>query len=110
MAYTASLQQLYQQTADDYRAFFQKVRSSFKEHCHQIRLEAEAELAKLDPNDKEARKAVLAKQKAQLDESLGQLKLLLNHESAQMRQRLESIRTEQEMAGFDLERELAAVA
>ncbi len=103
------LQQLYSQTTKEYRAFFEKVRAAFNQHCDEIKDRTEEKLAILKEDDKEGRKAVLLEQKKELDESLSELKQLLANESSRMRKTLEDIRRQQESQSFDLDTALQEV-
>lgn len=102
-------QQLYDQTMAKYHDYFEHVRDAFKAHCEQIKQRTMTDLAALPEEDKEGRKAVLMKQKEDLDKTLSELKQLLNYQSSQMRKALEDIRRQQEQESFNLETELAAV-
>ncbi len=102
-------QQRYEATMAKYHAYFEHVRDAFKAHCEDIKQKTLKKLEDISEDDTDARKKILLEQKKELDETLAELKQLLNYQSSKMRKALEEIRREQESQEFDLENELASL-
>lgn len=102
-------QQRYEETMAKYHAYFEQVRAAFKQHCQDIKEDTLGKLKTTSDDDKEARKKILMDQKRQLDETLAELKQLLNFQSAKMRKALEEIRRQQDEQQFNLDEELASL-
>lgn len=90
-----------------YHEYFEHVRTAFKTHCQEIKQKTMERLNDVPEDDEEARQQILMEQKEELDQTLAELKQLLNFQSTKMRQTLEDIRREQEAQNFSLEEELA---
>ena len=90
-----------------YRAFLLEVQEAFDRHCDEIKAEATKQIAAIPESDQEARKRVLDDQKAQLDQTLMELKQLLSQKAAEVRVQLEEIANLRDQQEFNVDEALA---
>ena len=104
-----ALQDLYKQTALEYKKFFDHVHESFTKHCEEIKVKTNAALDATAEEDSASRQKILADQKQELDTSLAELKKLLDTKGREARTKLEEIAARQEAASVNFEAELESL-
>lgn len=105
-----TLDEQYQQTIDDQRAFLLKLQDDFNKACEAAKLTAQKRLAEISPEAKEEREAVMQDQKGELEEALHILKTEVDHSTRGTMKKLENVVHEKEkMMLADLEKQMAAL-
>lgn len=105
-----SLDDLYQKTIDDQRAYLLKLQDEFNKKCDDIRKIAQDKLAKVPNSDREGKEKALLEQKAALEEALRWLKEEVNTSTRRTMVKLEEIqRKREEKILGELETQIAAL-
>lgn len=105
-----TLDEQYQKTIDDQRAYLLKLQDSFNEACDNAKAKAQERLKTLPAEDKEAREEVLQSQKGELEEALHTLKSEVGHSTRATMKSLEAVVREKEKQVLgELEREIEAL-
>lgn len=86
-----TLDQEYQQTIDDQRAYLLKLQDDFNKKCEDAKTRAQAKLKQIPEGDKEGREKVLKDQKAELEAALTMLKNEVDHSTKATMRKLEEI-------------------
>ncbi len=90
-------------------AFAKKVQAAFEKHCDEIHQRAKSELEALAPDDVAGRKAVLDKEKADLDQTVSELKEVISFQEKAMNEKLEALDDQKEENNINLEQQLAQI-
>lgn len=105
-----TLDERYQQTIDEQRAYLQKLQEDFNGACEAAKTKAQEKLKTIPETDKEAREAVLKEQKTELEAALHTLKTEVDHSTRMTMKKLEEIIREKEKEILaDLEKQMAAL-
>lgn len=105
-----TLDQLYQQTIDDQRAYLMKLQDDFNKKCDEAKEKTEAKLKEIPEDKKEEREAILMIQKQELEEALHTLKEEIDQSTRQTMKKLESIvHQKEELILLDLEKQMASL-
>lgn len=102
-----TLERLYDETIEHHEEYLDKLHKAFDHRCDEIGAKAKQKLAKLDPNDEEAKQPILQEQQEQLNKTLGELKYAITKSNANAMKRLEAIQEKLESSMIDIEEELA---
>lgn len=103
-----TLDEQYQKTIDDQRAYLLKLQEDFNKACDAAKAKAEAKLKEIPETDKESKEEVLKQQKSELEEALHILKTEVDHSTRDTMKKLEIIVREKEKAVLsELEQQLA---
>lgn len=97
----------YNEVVDSHRDYLTRLQEAFDKKCEAIGAESKKKLEATPESDKEARKTILLDQQKKLDETLTQLKQVVNQSSAEVRHKLEEIENKRDQSALDLEAELA---
>ncbi len=84
-----------------------QVYNAFTKHCEEIHEETINKLKDTTDEDTEARKTILKDQKAKLDQTLAELKNVLNDITRKARQKLEELEKMETEKDFDMDAQLA---
>jgi DNA anti-recombination protein RmuC len=97
----------YQGLIDSHKDYLTKLQAAFDKRCGEIGGEAKAKLSQVPEDDQEARKAILEEEQARLNQTLAELKQVVNRSNAELRKKLEEIENQSSASTLDLEAELA---
>lgn len=86
-----------------------KVYTAFQSHCEEIHQETVKQINETAEDDFEGRKKILLDQKQKLDQTLAELKQVLNDITRQAREKLEELEKTQTEKSFNLDNELANI-
>jgi ABC-type transporter Mla subunit MlaD len=84
-----------------------QVYNAFTKHCEDIHNETIGKLKQTTDQDVEARKAILKDQKSKLDQTLAELKNVLNDITRKARKKLEDLEKAETEKSFDMDAQLA---
>lgn len=105
-----TLDEQYQKTIDDQRAYLLKLQEDFNKTCETEKKKAEEKLKMIPEENKEAREAVLKEEKAVLEKALHALKFEVDHSTKETMKKLEAIVREKEKQILtDLENQIASL-
>lgn len=103
-----TLDEQYQKTIDDQRAYLMKLQEDFNKACDSAKVKAQEKLKQIPETDKEAKEQVLKDQKVELEEALRILKTEVNNSTRLTMKQLEEIIREKEKTVLaDLEKQIA---
>jgi hypothetical protein len=86
----------YNQAINQHRDYLAKLQTAFNAHCDQITAAAQKQLQAIPETSAEARQAVMAEQKKQMEAALSQLKAEIDLSTNKNRRVLEEIHAQRE--------------
>jgi len=86
-----------------------KVYEAFQKHCEEIHQDTVKKINETAEDDFETRKKILLQQKEKLDQTLAELKQVLNDITRQAREKLEEMEKKEAEKEFNLDKELANI-
>ncbi len=105
-----TLDELYQKTIDDQRAYLLKLQDDFNSKCTEAKKRAHEKIAQIPASDRPQREAVLKAQKAELEVALQELKTEVDHSTRDTMKKLENIIRQKEQGLLEeLEKEIATL-
>lgn len=105
-----TLDEEYQKTIDDQRAYLLKLQDDFNKACEAAKTKAQEKLKGVPEENKEAREAILNEEKTELEQALHILKVEVDRSTKETMRNLEAIIRKKETAILaDLEKQLAAL-
>ena len=105
-----TLDEQYQKTIDDQRAYLLKLQDDFNKACEEIKKRAQEKLKGIPDEDKEKKEEVLKDQKTELEGQLHTLKVEVERSTKNTMRKLEAIIREKEKQILaDLEKQIQAI-
>ena len=106
---TNDLDTMYDEMVESHRVYLGKLQSAFDRECDKIGDEAKSKLAETPEESLEVRQKILLDEQGQLNQTLAELKKVVNKANGDVRKKLEEIENQRSDAMTDLEAELAQI-
>jgi hypothetical protein len=106
---TTDLDQKYSGAIASHKTYLAQLQAAFDKHCDEIGDTTKAKLAGVPEEDEEARKKIMETEKAELAQTLAELKQVVSQSNKAVYKKLEDIENQRAAKALDLDAELSQV-